>query len=202
MKGWKGKLGYLGWFNLPWRLITEDGEIDLWPMVNDFFLSIGGKKISQDKTPESYTLEVNGLSDFQFEYIPGKSILMRKPKDFSVYNVLHFLDETLVWLSGRRVEVEIGNGKRMKFIADKSEEVFGVYPSIGNSCEVPKGAEQTVCKLDHSDCCIFLSVDPKGFSCEKFNGPMARMLLDRFAKNEINPRISRIGSCKILGRKE
>ena len=88
----------------------------------------------------------------------------------------------------------------MKFVADASEQVFGVYFTDGNSCEVPSDAEKTFCKAGQHDCCIFLSAGTGGFHCEKFNSPLARMLLDRLAKGAI--RASRIGNCALLGRKE
>ena len=97
-------------------------------------------------------------------------------------------------------EVEIEDGKRAKFMADASEQVFGVYFfADGNSCEVPRGAEKSVCKVGQLSCCIFLSVGAGSLSCEKFNRPLARSLLDRLAKGN---RVKRIGNCALLGRKE
>ena len=200
MKKYKGKLLYLGWFNRPWKLITEDGEIDLWPIVDKFFVSLNGKRTKHNQTLDSYTLSASENSEFQFEYIPGELVLLKKLEDFGMLNIHAYLDSALCWLSGRIVEIEIENGKQIKFVADKDEDVFGVYfVGGGNSCEVPFGAEQTVCKLKQHDCCIFLTFGADKFHCEKFNGPLARMLLDRLAKGNI--RASRIGNCKLLGRK-
>ena len=116
-------------------------------------------------------------------------------------NVHVCLDEALGWLSGRLVEIEIEDGKQVKFSADASEEVFGVYfTGEGNSCKIPNGAVKAVCKIGQRDCCIFLSAGADGFNCEKFNSPMVRMLLDRLAKGTM--RASRIGNCALLGRKK
>lgn len=200
MKKFKGRLQYMGWFNQPWNLMTENGEVDLWPTVDEFLVSINGKRVNQDQKRDNYMLLANEKSEFLFEYVPGECILLKKSKGFGWSNIHHYLNTALVWLSGRMVEVEIENGKRIKFMADKDEEVHGVYFVSGNSCEVVSGDEGVICKIGQFDCCIFLTVGSNGFRCEKFNGPLARGLLDRLAKGSI--RASRIGDCALLGRKE
>lgn len=199
MRTRKGRLMYRGWFNLPWTLIADGGETDLWPEVERFFLSLNGKKADQKQERDGYTLSADESSEFWFKYIPGKCLLLER--SMSMRNVSAYLDEGLTWLSGRLVEIEIEDGKQIKFTASASEKVYGVYfAEAGNSCEVPNGIEKTVCKIGQHDCCIFLSLDSTGFKCEKFSGSMARMLLDRLAKGTI--RASRIGNCALLGRKE
>lgn len=196
----KGRLLYMGWFNLPWKLVMENGEVDLWPVIDKFLTSLNGQRASHDRELDGYTLLANESSEFQFKYVPGQYVLLEKPKGFGMSNVHAHLEDALGWLSGRMVEIEIEDGKQIKFTADKSEKVFGVYfVGGGNSCEVSRGVEQTVCRIGQRDCCIFLSASGDGFHCEKFNSPMARMLLDRLAKSNI--RASRIGSCALLGRK-
>ena len=199
MKKLKGRLQYMGWSNQPWNLMTEDGEINLWLIVEEFLVSINGKRANQDQKRDGYILRADEKSAFQFNYVSGECVLLKKPEGFGMSNVHHYLDTALIWLSGRMVEIEVENGKQIKFVAD--EEVHGVYfAGEGNSCEVLKGDEQVVCKIGQLDCCIFLTAGSNGFCCEKFNGPLARSLLDRLAKGTI--RASRIGSCAILGRKK
>ncbi len=200
MQKLKGRLLYTGWFNLPWKLATDDGEIDIWPIIDKFLASLNGKRANHQEARDGYTLFADEASEFQFKYIPGEYVLLEKPDDFGMSNVHARLDTALGWLSGRLVEIEIEDGKQVRFVADASEEVFGVYFTDINSCEVPSGAEKTVCKAGQHDCCIFLSVGAGGFHCEKFNSPLARMLLDRLAKGTI--RASRIGNCAFLGRKK
>ena len=195
----KGRLLYMGWFNLQWKLVTDKGEIDLWSIVNEFLTSFNGKRADHKQERDSYTLAADGSSEFQFKYIPGKCIILEKLEGFGVSNVHTYLAEALGWLSGRMVEIEIENGKRIKFATDKSEKVYGVYFGDGNSCEVPKGIEKTVCKAGQHDCCIFLHAGVGGFLCMKFNSPFARISLDRLANDDIYA--SRIGNCAILGRK-
>jgi len=197
----KGKLQFMGWFNLPWKLVTDNGEIDLWPIVNKFLVSLNGKNAKHEQERNCYTLTADETSEFRFKYIPGEYILLEKANGSGMFNVYAYLEDALVRLSGRMVEIEIEDEKQLKFTADKSEEVFGVYfIGDGNSCDVPKGAEQTICKISQEDCCVFLTVGAYGFSCGKFSGSAARALLDRLAKGNI--RASRIGNCVLLGRKE
>src|SRR3989338_61876 len=202
MEKLKGRLLYMWWFNLPWKLVTADGEIDLWPIINKFFTSLNGKRANHEQALDSYTLSAYESSELQLNYVKGKVGFLEKPEGFGISNVQAYLDKTLCWLSGRLVEIEIEDGKQVRFVADASEEVLGVYfTGDGSSCEVPRGAEKTVCKAGQQDCCIFLSVSADGFHCEKFNSSLARMLLDRLAKG--NVRASRIiGNCALLGRKE
>lgn len=201
MQKFKGRLLYMGWFNFPWKIVTEDGEIDLWPNIHKLLTSLAGKRANHEQTRDGYILAADETSEFQFEYIPGERVLLKKFEDFGMSNVYAYLDDTLVGLSGRLVKIEIEDGKRAKFTADASEQVFGVYFfGDGNSCEVPCGAENTICKAGQDGCCIFLSAGAGGFGCEKFNGPLARMLLDRLAKGNICA--NRIGNCALLGRKE
>lgn len=201
MQKLKGRLLYMGWWNFPWKLVTNNGEVDLWPVVEKFINSLNGKHASHERTLDGYTLAVDETSKFHLKYIPGKLVTLEH-EDFGFSNVHAYLDDTLTWLSGRLVEIEVEYGEQMKFTADASEEVYGVYfVDPGNSCEVPSGAEKTVCKAGQPDCCIFLTMGAgAAFQCEKFCGSTARMLLDRLAKNNI--RANRIGSCAVLGRKE
>lgn len=198
----KGRLLYMGWSNLPWKLVTDDSEIDLWPIIDKFLTSLNGKRANHEEARDGYTLFADDASKFQFKYIPGKYVLLEKLEGFGMSNVYSYLNTALGWLSGQLVEIEIEDGKRVKFTADTSEKVFGVYfVDEGNSCEVSSNVVKTVCKIGQHDCCIFLLVGgTDGFRCEKFSGPTARMLLDRLAKGTI--RASRIGSCTLLGRKE
>ena len=197
----RGRLQYVGWFNRPWKVLTDNGEIDLWPIIDKFLTSLNGKNAEHEQKREGYILKTDKKSEFQFKYVPGEYVTLEKTTGFGMSNVHAYLDNALVWLSGRLIEIKIKDGKELQITADKSEKVFGVYfCDDGNSCEVPKGAEDTICKLGKSDCCIFLTMGLGNFYCEKFSGPTARVLLDRLAKKNMNA--SRIGNCTVLGRKE
>lgn len=199
MQKLKGRLLYMGWHNLPWRLETSEGNRDLWPLVEAFLSSINGKRAEQNQESESYELFATDASVFQFSYVPGRRVLLEKTKGFGFSNVYACLDEALVWLSGRLVEVEIEKGRLLHISPDASEQVYKVYfTGKGNSCAVPFDATHSVCKVGTPDCCVFLACNSSGFTCEKFNGIIARILLDRLAEGSI--RAKRIGSCSVVGR--
>jgi len=201
MQRFKGRLRYLWWFNRPWILITNEGDIDLWPHVNRHFLSLNGKRAVQNHEIDGYSLTAKEDSDHVFTYIPDKNILLKKQEGFGLTNVHAYLDSVLCELSGRLIEIEIDEGKYISIKADPAEDVHKVYyVGEGNSCEVSPGMEHAVCKVGSPECCIFLTFGPDGFACDKFNGPVARVVLDRLAKGKMVAK--RIGNCAIAGRKE
>lgn len=199
MQRLKGRLLYMGLSNRPWKLVTDFNETDLWPLVNVFLSSLNGKCADHKQEQDSYTLAANENSEFKFNYFSDRHAILQKTKGVGMSNVYAYLDDALIWLSGRMVEIEIENGKRIKFIADESEKVYGVYFVNGNSCEIPDGAEKTVCKIGQRDCCIFPVAGAGGFQCTKLSSS-ARTFLDNLAKGRM--RASRIGNCTVLGRKE
>lgn len=80
-------------------------------------------------------------------------------------------------------------------------KVLGVYlTGDGNSGEIPHGAEETVCRVNQADECIFLVRGRGGFICKKFESVIARVLLDDLAKGRIPA--GRIGNCAVVGRKD
>lgn len=196
----EGRLMYMGWTKLPWTLETNDGEIDLWPVIEEFFVSINGKKAEHKRTKDSYVLFADENSEMEFTYISGQYVLLKSVDGIGMSNVNAHLNESLIWLSGRLIKVEFELGKRIKISADESEEVHGVYRIEGsNACEVCKGDERIVCKIGQPDCCIFLTMGVEGFYyCEKFSGMLARELLYRLVHGDI--RATRIGNCKLLIR--
>ena len=107
MQKLKGRLLYTGWFNLPWKLVTDDGEIDIWPIIDKFLTSLNGKRANHQEARDGYTLSADEASEFQFKYIPGEYALLEKPEGFGMSNVHVYLDTALGWLSGRLVEIEI-----------------------------------------------------------------------------------------------
>lgn len=197
----KGRLIYTGWSN-PWRLLTDEGEIDLWPLFDQFFLSLDGKPASQERGRDNYTLRVDEKSKSLFEYVPDEYILLKEIDGVGISNVFAYLDTILIWLTGRKVEIEIIDGERIEIRADKSEKVYGVsFREDTNSWPISRKVAKKICKIGKKDCCIFLSVGQnavgqKGFFCMKFDTPFARILLDRFSKRKIH---GRIGNCGFLG---
>lgn len=197
----RGRLHYTGWLNTPWMLMVENGDtIDLWPAVHEFFVSLDGRHAEHHLATDAYTLMANGDSEFTFHYDPEECAVLQKNIGFGFVNVNAYFGDALVWLSGRLIEVEIADNQ-LRVAADKSEDVFGVsLMENSNVGEIPEGTEETVCKMGHgAECCIFLSANADGFRCQKFSGPMARVLLGRLVKQDIRAR--RIGNCAMLGKR-
>lgn len=126
-------------------------------------------------------------------------ILINADGSFGMSNIGAHLPDMLQRLNGMSVITTFtDNGFEIK--QDPSEEVYGLYYTRNNCCKIPEEDVKRICKPGEKNCCIFLSIGSDGFECLKFDTPSARMILDRYSKGEI--RASRIGNCKILGRKE
>ena len=202
MQNLKGRLHYLGWSHRPWRLITDQGDLDLWPVVESLLISLSGEPASHH-VDQGYMLFADPDSGDKFTYEVDNLVVLDRIDGPGFTNVYAYLNEALIRLSGRMVVIEIDEAaKSFKATADPSEQVFGVYfTGGGNSCRVPEGSEETVCKVGQDeDTCVFSIRSAEGFSCEKFNSVTARVLLDRLARNDIRAR--RIGSCALLGREK
>ena len=205
----KGRLNYMSWFNRPWRLIMDTGEVvDLWPLIEKFFIGLSGKKATMHSIgvgQEYYALlaDENSLSCFKYEKTHrGFSIILRQKEPLEFSNIYAYTEDALTFLNGRLVEVEIIDSI-FKISADKSEEVYGVYYTKDNSCKLPDGDEKKICGAGcgpDDRVCIFVSARPDGFYCEKFYPYLSRLLVNRLGKGELNAK--RIGSCALLGRKE
>ena len=196
MQELNGRLQYEG---NAWKLATYIGEIDLSPIINEFAMSLNDKRVKEKMWPDCYTLEADEDSSFQIKHLPGKYVLLRRDSSAKIQDRL---DKALLSLSGRMVKIELENGKKIRLVADKAEKVFGVYFVSGNSCEVLNGNEQTICNIGQSTRCIFLRTSACRRSyCEKFNWPIASVLLSMLANDEIRKN-SRIGNCELLGRKD
>ena len=198
MRKIKGRLLYKGWFNRPWVLVSGGKETDLWPVVEKFFTKLNGKNAWFEYAPTGYSLFAEANSDYRFDYESDVRVTLQKIGSFGLTNVYWYLDNVLTGLSGRLVEVSIA-GKKLSIVADRTEKVPGLYYTDGNSCRVPEGMEQTVCKIGQPDCCVFLVMGGSGYFCEKF-GSNAGLLLDRLAKGTIGAQ--RIGNCAVIGRKD
>ena len=77
MQKLNGRLHYLGWFHRPWQFITNEGEVDLWPIVESFFFSLAGERARHNRD-EGYTLFADPESEDRFTYEPDKLVLLEK----------------------------------------------------------------------------------------------------------------------------
>lgn len=201
----KGKLEYLGWLNRPWKLFNTKGirgVTDLWPFFEEIFHALNGKEAVFDYTAKGFGLKAKASAETVLKYSPGESLTLEKKVGFGISNMVAYIEMALMILNGRSVIVRADAKKGViKLDADPKEKVFGLYFTDGNSCRVPEGKENSVCKVGQADACVFSSFTAGvGFTCEKFASHTARLLLDRVDKDTIRAR--RIGNCALLGSKE
>lgn len=199
----KGRFFYTGWLNRPWRLVDEEAkehkEIDLHPLIADALIKWDGQRMSHENSHNGYSLWLDPKSEYNLVNGEDDFVILDKPAQFGFSNVVAYMETGFHFANGRLVIVTIDDDG-FQIEADPAEEVLGLYFTHDNSCDVPAAAEHSVCKAGTRDCCIFLTMGPSGFQCEKFSSGTARHLLDRYAKGEMNA--TRIGNCKLLGRAE
>ncbi len=188
------------WLNRPWALIQPDGsKIDLYPLINEALLKMNGKPAEHKQDREFYSLMLVDSAEMVVKYETDGVALLEKPDGFGMSNIGAYLPDALTWLSGRKVEVKFSDNG-FKIAADPTEQVFGVqFFGRGNSCRIPEGAENSVCKVGTSDCCIFMVAGSDGFTCEKF-GSAGKHLLGRHFEGTM--RAPRVGNCACTGREE
>jgi hypothetical protein len=137
-------------------------------------------------------------SDFNLECEAGQNPLLVKRDGFGLSNVGVYLEDACQRMNARRVCVSAFPYKiDIRTIEPDDVDLDLVYTD-SNSCAVPDGKLKPVCRPGTTEACIFLTCGAGGFTCEKFNSPMARLLLDRFEKGEM--RATRIGNCRLVGR--
>ena len=206
MEIFEGKLRFLGWRNRPWLLSADDGrQIDLWPYFVKALTNLNGKsaKMEQgrDNSLSGISFKLDKSSEFKVEFKVGVATAMVKKEGIGWSNIIAYVENTLQAINGRQVIVKIRNNYSFFIEADPTEKVFGLYYTHNNSCSIPNHEAMEICQVGkgaHS--CIFASVTGDGFECQKFDPPIARMILDRMARSMIGAR--RIGNCAILGRVE
>lgn len=199
MKTLKGKLEFISFWH-PIKLITNDGELDLRTEYFRVFTNLNGKKTSMKEGMNDITIYADENSEYQMEFEKNDTIFMMLDKinGLGWSNINAYLPDMLQRLNSMQVIVEIDDA-HIGICHDENEKVFELkYTGDGNSCKIPDDKVKEICKIGETDCCIFCAVGRDGFSCEKFNSYMSRILLDRHSKGEM--RASRIGNCKIIGR--
>ncbi|MFH1990630.1 MAG: hypothetical protein ABIJ19_02125 [Patescibacteria group bacterium] len=200
----KGRLRFLGWGHKPWLLSDEnDQQIDIWPYFERVLTSLNGKSAKMEwigkKSLSGISFKLDKSSEFKVEFKVGVATAMVKKEGIGWSNIIAYVENALQAINGRQVIVKIRNNYSFFIEADPTEKVFGLYYTHNNSCSIPNHEAMEICQIGkgvHS--CIFASVTGDGFECQKFDSPMARMILDRMARSMISAR--RIGSCAILGR--
>jgi hypothetical protein len=200
-----GKLGFISFLDTI-KLERENGIVDLREAYFQVFNSLNGKKCSMDGKMNSLKILADENSDRVMKFERNEKedtilMLLEIPEPgWGMSNLGAYVPSMLERLNGMQVIVKYDN-ESISVEHDETEKVFEIkYTGDGNSCKVEDDKVKEICKPGQVDACIFLSAGPEGFECQKFNSPMARVLLDRYS-NKIM-RASRIGNCKIIGRME
>jgi hypothetical protein len=198
MKTLKGKLRFISLFE-PIMV----GDIDLRDYYFELFKTLNGVKSKMDYSMNSIEISADENSDKVVKYENNENgiliLLNNADGSFGMSNIGAYLPDMLQRLNGMKVIASI-TGNSIKITNDLKEKVFEIYYTRNNCCKIPDDKIKTVCKIGEKDCCIFICAGSDGFECLKFDSPSARMLLDRYSKKDM--RASRIGNCKIVGRKE
>lgn len=198
MKTLKGKLKFISLFK-PIMV----GDIDLREYYFNLFKSLNGIKSRMNYSMNSIEISADENSDKVIEYEnDGNGILILLNNidgSIGMSNIGSYLPEMLQRLNGMEVIVSITDNN-INITNDPDEKVFEICYTRNNCCKIPDDKINSVCKIGGKDCCIFICAGSDGFECLKFDTPTARMLLDRYSKNDM--RASRIGNCKIIGRNE
>lgn len=194
----KGKLEFISLFK-PIMV----GDIDLRDHLFNVFENLNGKRTKMNISMNGIEIVQDESSTQLVEYKKDdESLLMmlvNEDGSFGMSNIAAHLPDSLQRLNGMTVIASIYDDG-FEIVHDSEEKVFGLYYTRNNSCKIPDNKVKSLCKIGKKDCCIFITASSEGFECVKFDSPTARMLLDRLSKGEM--RASRIGNCKILGRKE
>lgn len=188
-----GRLNFFGWHIQPWTLKTEEGEIDLWPLFDAFFTRSKGVRASFEGEVDSFMLRVDENSNSLLEY---HNAMVGLVKETGWSNVTYFIELKLMALNGRMVIIEVDEDN-INMKPEPTEQVFGVYFSVGNMCLIPEDKVQDICKPEQEkESCAFLSATGDGYMCQKFDTVMAGLILQRLSQGNSG----RIGNCAILGR--
>jgi len=201
----KGKLEFISFWN-PIRLITDSGELDLRQDYFRVFTNLNGKKASMKGGMNNITVTADEDSEYFMNFKKDDEentilmILEVGGEKWGMSNLGAYIPDMMQRLNGMQVIVEFDD-QSIGIRHDESEKVPELnFNTDGNSCSLSPEFAEEVCKIGRDGCCIFLAAGSGGFLCEKFDGHMARILLDRYSNGTM--RANRIGNCKIVGRIE
>jgi hypothetical protein len=167
------------------------------------FSELDGKPVSMEEDRNEFKFYKDEGSEYFLTYNNDKGGMLawaEKKVGIGGFNLLAYLPGFLQQINSRCVGIEFFKGG-FKILVDPDEDVFGVYyTGNANHCKVEDKDVKSVCKAGTSNCCIFLVAGGSGFECAKFDTYVGRQLLYRHGEGKLNA--TRIGNCKLLGRKE
>jgi hypothetical protein len=178
----KGVLIFSGyWFHQPWRLLHHQVPmIDLFPFVDGWLRKAHGKCARYRVSKNGYEFLIDKESPSALSYETGGTFVLQTENGTGVgtLDARVPLENALVWFSGRTVKVELGTDV-FRITPDPSEGVFRVrFLDGSDSCDIPAGAEQFVCRANTQRQCVFFTVTGHNQTCEKFS-LLGKVLLDQ-----------------------
>lgn len=199
-----GRLEFTGWFNRPWALHPRNGDkmVDLYPLINESLKVLNGKRVTMDFDKFSFRLRRDEESEMAVEYEEDEKAALIKVEGFGLSNLGHYIPHSLQMFNGRMVYFTAHDDGGYQITPDDTEAVNEVWfqgEGTGNLCPISEDTVKNVCKPGTKDTCIYLVMGGGGFECAKFCSATARTLLDRYHNRTM--RASRIGNCKLMGRK-
>lgn len=198
----EGVLEYLSW-NRYWSVTAEDRVADLAEHFWQVAQRLQDQPVNLDMKPGSFTLRADPASEWvlEFDEVGSGIIIVRQGATFGFTNVLSYLEAILCNINAQEVIASIEDDSFTVFANPTTQ---ASYPGLmrprevrGNSIPISDEIVKTRCGAGTADACIFITASADGFACEKFNGSLTRMLLDRKAQGTM--RASRIGNCRIDG---
>lgn len=198
----EGRLEYLSW-NRFWTVSSGVRSADLSAPFWQVAQRLKDQPVNLDMKSDSFTLRADPASEWvlEFEEIGGGIIVSRKGSAWGFTNVLSYIEAILCNINAQEVIASIEDDSFTVFANPTAQaDVPGLKRPRdvrGNSIPISDDIVRTRCGAGTADACIFITASASGFACEKFNGSMTRMLLDRKAQGTM--RASRIGNCRIDG---
>ena len=197
MQRYIGRLEYYGWEPKLWGFWPQDdvGRYDLKLTILRFFRELNGKRARYEHSDEHFLLAADEASEFRFSHNDGSSVLLHVADQKECANVCAFLDITLIRLSGRRVVLEIDDG-RFAVFPDSSEDVHRLqFAHESEMCPVSEEVARTICRVGEENLCVFLMKEDGILQCCKFNSHSGRERLEELAEGA---RLGRIGNCAVF----
>jgi len=198
-----GRLEFTGWFNRPWALHPRDGGkvFDLYSLINESLKGLNGKRVTMDYSLSSLHLKRDEESEFVVEYREDEIASLTKVEGFGFTNLGAYIPRAFQTFNGRTVYFTAHDDGGFQITPDDTEVLNEVwFGGEGNLCPVGDDTVKNVCRPGTTDTCIFLVAGGNGFECAKFCSATARTILDRHHNQTM--RASRIGNCKLMGRKK
>jgi len=201
MNNIKGKLTFLSFFD-PILVKDDTLSLDILKLIENFLIKNNNERCSFEYSINNFSLKINENypNTIKFEHDnEGILCILKNVNKNSFTNILYYMEDIFRILNSRNIIVNINDSELNVCVDETNDNVYELYYTHNNSCEIQADKVKEICKPGTEDCCIFLTVS-KTFMCEKFNSPFARTLLYKLKQKEM--RASRIGNCKLMGRKD